>query len=266
MFTIQPKPKDGLLTFEIIDKTTQSVTDFYNVEPFPNYEENENKGSLLLKGDRNELSKKLKELIGLNKSFIEIGSGTSQLSNYLAAGTNNNIVAFDPTEAALRLGYDFATKNNINNVTFVNADIFDDILQDEVFDWHVSDIRKWIKRNKLDKYIGQKFNGIPVTEPGMVAVAHIGGNTGMTNFIKSGGKIDNIVEDLLDIYGTLPVARDVQQSQRSVRKRLIKEIERRFNLQDNAEVHTLYKFDYRGRVYSIDPSGCLLYTYDAADE
>ena len=135
MFTIRPKPRDGILTFEIKDKTTQSVTDFYNVEPFPNYEANENKGSLLLKGDRNELSKKLKEHIGLNKSFIEIGSGTSQLSNYLAAGTNNNIVAFDPTEAALRLGYDFATKNNINNVTFVNADIFDDILQDEVFDF-----------------------------------------------------------------------------------------------------------------------------------
>jgi len=75
-----------------------------------------------------------------------------------------------------------------------------------------------------------------------------------------GGKIDNIVEDLLDIYGTLPVARDVQQSQRSVRKRLIKEIERRFNLQDNAEVHTLYKFDYRGRVYSIDPSGANVQT------
>lgn len=75
-----------------------------------------------------------------------------------------------------------------------------------------------------------------------------------------GGKIDEIVQDLLDIYGGQKVSRDVQQSQRSVRKRLIKEIERRFNLQNDAEVHTLYKFDYRGRVYSIDPSGANVQT------
>ena len=75
-----------------------------------------------------------------------------------------------------------------------------------------------------------------------------------------GGKIDEIIQDLLDIYEGKAVSRDVQQSQRSVRKRLIKEIERRFNLQDDAEVHTLYKFDYRGRVYSIDPSGANVQT------
>jgi len=75
-----------------------------------------------------------------------------------------------------------------------------------------------------------------------------------------GGKIDEIIQDLLDIYGGQKVSREVQQSQRSVRKRLIKEIERRFALQDDAEVHTLFKFDYRGRVYSIDPSGANVQT------
>jgi len=135
MFKFPPKVKDGLLSFDINDSTTKKVTEFYTVEPFPNYETNENKGTLLYKGNRNKLSKALKEFIGLNKSFIEIGSGTSQLSNYLAAGTNNKIFAFDPTEAALKLGSDFAIKNNINNVNFVNADIFDDVLQDEVFDF-----------------------------------------------------------------------------------------------------------------------------------
>ena len=75
-----------------------------------------------------------------------------------------------------------------------------------------------------------------------------------------GGKIDNILDDLLDIYGGQKVKREVQQSQRSIRKRLIKEIERRFNLQNDAEVHTLFKFDYRGRVYAIDPSGANVQT------
>ena len=135
MFKLQPKLKDGIISFDLKDKTTKSVTKFYEIEPFPNYSLNENKRSLLEKGDSNDLSKKLKEFIGFNKSFIEIGSGTSQLSNYLAAGTNNKIYAFDPTEPALRLGYNFASENNINNVTFINADIFDDVLEDEIFDF-----------------------------------------------------------------------------------------------------------------------------------
>lgn len=135
MFKLQPKLKDGIISFDLNDKTTKSVIKFYEIEPFPNYSSNENKRSLLEKGDSNYLSKKLKEFIGFNKSFIEIGSGTSQLSNYLAAGTNNKIYAFDPTEPALRLGYNFASENNINNVTFINADIFDDVLEDEIFDF-----------------------------------------------------------------------------------------------------------------------------------
>ena len=42
----------------------------------------------------------------------------AELANYhyFAIGTNNLIVAMDPTEASLRLGKDFAEKNNINNV------------------------------------------------------------------------------------------------------------------------------------------------------
>jgi SAM-dependent methyltransferase len=135
MFKSQPRVKNGILSFKINDKVTKSVTEFYDVEPFPNYKDSEDKRSLIEKGDKNYLSKKLKEFIGFNKSFIEIGSGTSQLSNYLAAGTNNKIFAFDPTEKALRLGLNFALKHSINNVTFVNADIFDDVLEEEVFDF-----------------------------------------------------------------------------------------------------------------------------------
>ena len=134
-FKFRPKHNNGLISFNIKNKTTKIVTDFYGIEPFPNYSKNEDKRSLLEKGNKNHLSKQLKDFIGLNKSFIEVGSGTSQLSNYLAAGTNNKIFALDPTETSLRLGYNFALDNNITNVCFVNADIFDDVLMDETFDF-----------------------------------------------------------------------------------------------------------------------------------
>jgi SAM-dependent methyltransferase len=135
MFKLKPKSKDGIYYFPIEDSTTNSVADFYDVTPFPSYELNDDKLSIMQKGDRNQLTKKLKDFIGLNKSFIEFGSGTSQLSNYLAIGTNNKIFAFDPTEKSLRLGYDFAKKNGIKNVSYINADIFDDVLEEKSFDF-----------------------------------------------------------------------------------------------------------------------------------
>ena len=75
-----------------------------------------------------------------------------------------------------------------------------------------------------------------------------------------GTGVDNVLNDLLKIYEGQIIKKDVQQSQRAIRGRLIREIERRFNLQNDGEVHTAFKFDYRGRVYSIDPSGANVQT------
>ena len=48
------------------------------------------------KGDKNLISRNLK-FIGYNKIILEAGAGTSQLSNYLAIGSNNKVFALDPT-------------------------------------------------------------------------------------------------------------------------------------------------------------------------
>ena len=70
----------------------------------------------------------------MGKKFIEVGSGTCQLSlSSLSAQTA--IIAMDPTEASLRLGKDFAEKNNINNVVFLNSDIFDDVIRNPFLMW-----------------------------------------------------------------------------------------------------------------------------------
>ena len=135
MFKKQVFDNSGIYCYEVQDKTTSRVQKFYDVEPFPNYENDEDKQSIINKGNKNIFSKKLKNFIGYNKSFIEIGSGTSQLSNYLAIGTNNRVVAFDPTLKSLKLGYEFSKKNNVKNITYVNADIFDDVLSDNYFDF-----------------------------------------------------------------------------------------------------------------------------------
>ena len=127
--------KDEILSFEIKDENTKKVVEFYNEKPFPSYKDNDNKQTILDKGNKNFLANQFKKFIGYKKNVLEVGCGTGQLSNYFAIGTNNNIIGLDPTTASLSLAKEFANKNDINNIKFLNADIFDDVLKDEFFDF-----------------------------------------------------------------------------------------------------------------------------------
>ena len=127
--------KNGIISFEIKDTKTKEVSEFYNNNPFPNYKNYDNKQTILEKGNKNFLANQFKNFIGYKKNVLEVGCGTGQLSNYFAIGTNNNIIGLDPTEASLNLAKEFADKNKITNIKFVHADIFDDVLKEDVFDF-----------------------------------------------------------------------------------------------------------------------------------
>ena len=127
--------KENIITLEIQDQVTKKVTDFYKESPFPNYKNDDNKSTILAKGNKNILASQFKKFIGYNKNVLEVGCGTGQISNYFSIGTNNNVVGLDPTIESLKLASNFAKKNDIQNVKFVNADIFDDVLKDNFFDF-----------------------------------------------------------------------------------------------------------------------------------
>ena len=127
--------KDNIFCFKITDKSTKEVLNFYKETPFPNYKVDDDKTSILEKGDKNILASQFKKFIGLKKKVLEVGCGTGQLSNYFSIGTNNEIVGLDPTIHSLILAKNFAHKNLISNISFVNADIFDDVLSEEYFDF-----------------------------------------------------------------------------------------------------------------------------------
>ena len=126
---------DGIFITEINDKITKKVSDFYNVNPFPNYNTNDNMKSIITKGDRNFLAKEFKKFIGFNKRVLEIGCGTCQLSIYFANSTNNLIVSMDATLESIKIGKKFCDRNYVKNIAFVNADIFDDVFVSEYFDF-----------------------------------------------------------------------------------------------------------------------------------
>mgnify|MGYP001381973808 CR=1 FL=1 len=119
----------------ISDSETTKVVNFYEFSPFPNYKSDDDKISILEKGKRNFLTSKFKDFIGLKKTVLEVGCGTGQLSNFFALETNNKVVGLDPTLESLKIAQSFAKKNNINNIEFINADIFDDVLKNNVFDF-----------------------------------------------------------------------------------------------------------------------------------
>jgi len=129
---------EGIYNFNIEDNVTKIVKKFYEDTPFPNYKNTDNKSSLLEIGDKNFLMKNLKRFIGNNKKVLEIGAGTCQFSNYLAIGSNNEIVSFDSSFESLKLGSEFAKKNNLGNVNFVRGDIFDNIFLEEKFDFVIT--------------------------------------------------------------------------------------------------------------------------------
>ena len=126
---------DLIFKKEVTDKKTLNVTNFYKESPFPNYKSNDNKSTILEKGNKNYLTSKFKKFIGYNKNVLEVGCGTGQLAIYLTLGTNNKVVGLDPTEESLKLAANFSKKNNIDYINFVNADIFDDVLTDKYFDF-----------------------------------------------------------------------------------------------------------------------------------
>ena len=114
--------------------TAELVEKFYTKNPFPNYDDMETIQDLRKKIEGNAFTSNFKNFVGFGKNVIEVGSGTSQLSIALASGTNNKIVAFDPTLESLLLGSSFAEKNKISNVDFVNGDLFSDPFIPEYFD------------------------------------------------------------------------------------------------------------------------------------
>ena len=127
--------RNGIISFEIKDTETKKVTSFYQETPFPNYKNEDNKQTILEKGNKNFLAAQFKKFIGYKKSILEVGCGTGQLSIYFSIGTNNNVVALDPTIQSLNLAKKFADSNSISNIKFLNADIFDDVLTDQYFDF-----------------------------------------------------------------------------------------------------------------------------------
>src|SRR5262249_16186909 len=102
---------------------THSVQDFYEDAPFPNYNNFDTLATFVRQADAG-LGHLLRKQMPLNANVLEVGCGTAQLSNYLAATTLSRVYAADMTLASLRMGHDFARRNDIDSVRFLQMNLF----------------------------------------------------------------------------------------------------------------------------------------------
>ena len=63
-------PKRGkIYKKEVLDESTNKVVEFYREAPFPNYKSDDNKSTILEKGDKSYLTREFKKFIGYKKIY-----------------------------------------------------------------------------------------------------------------------------------------------------------------------------------------------------
>jgi SAM-dependent methyltransferase len=110
------------------------VRNFYEQNPFPNYEEMETVGSLIEKSLDRVFPEVLNRSIPSHTSVLEVGCGTGQLANFLSIA-NRRVLAVEMCLNSLRLAQRFKTRAGLRNVTFAHMNLFRMPLAPEQFDF-----------------------------------------------------------------------------------------------------------------------------------
>src|SRR5262245_14997888 len=116
-----------------LDAVAMRVREFYEQNPFPNYDGYESVGDLLSRAARGVYAAMLDRQIPIGARVLEIGCGTGQLGAFLSIG-GRCVVGVDMTRASLELAGGFKQRHGLRNCNFLHGDLFDLPLRREAFD------------------------------------------------------------------------------------------------------------------------------------
>ena len=119
------------------EAVTTRVKSFYEENPFPSYEGLEEFGELVNKGFHNTFSSELLKAVGYNKTILECGCGTGQLSHFLQLN-NNHTLGIDMSLASLKLAIEHKFRNGLARSSFAQMNIFNLAIKDDSFDIVIS--------------------------------------------------------------------------------------------------------------------------------
>lgn len=114
---------------------TDSVRAFYEENPFPNYDDVDSVFRLAQKAEQGFFARMLNEQIPPGSRVLEVGCGTGQLSNYLGSmGGNRRVFGTDLCLNSLKLAERFRRQNEIENLVFLQMNLFRPTLPPNSFD------------------------------------------------------------------------------------------------------------------------------------
>jgi len=117
---------------------TEAMKAFYEETPFPNYEDIDSVATLRDKAEKGVLARLLDEQLPNGARVIECGCGTGQLSNFLGITGGRQVIGADMCLNSLRLAQAFKTRNEIENVSFCQMNLFRPVFARESFDLVIS--------------------------------------------------------------------------------------------------------------------------------
>jgi SAM-dependent methyltransferase len=114
------------------ENVTNIVKQFYEENPFPNYEETESIVDLRQKAAKGVFTRLLDEQIPFNIRALEIGCGTGQLSNFLSI-PQRFVFGTDICLNSLKLANRFRIKNDLQRAGFYQMNLFKPIFKEGSF-------------------------------------------------------------------------------------------------------------------------------------
>jgi 2-polyprenyl-3-methyl-5-hydroxy-6-metoxy-1,4-benzoquinol methylase len=115
------------------DHRTETVRAFYEVAPFPGYPPRDSLQWLRARAERSAFARLVDQAIAGDARIVEVGCGTGQMSLYLARA-DRVVVGADLTVASLRLAEAARRRFGLDQVRFVESDLFRPGLQPGAFD------------------------------------------------------------------------------------------------------------------------------------
>lgn len=112
---------------------TTRVKSFYEEHPFPSYDGLEEFSELVTKGSQNPFSAQLLDAVGYNKTVLECGCGTGQLSHFLQLN-NNQVLGVDLSLASLKFAIEHKMRNGLVRSSFAQMNIFELAVKNNSFD------------------------------------------------------------------------------------------------------------------------------------
>lgn len=106
------------------ERVRQMMQKFYEQFTFPGYDGIDSPGVLLDKAGKSGFGKWVDEAISPFATVLEVGCGTGQMTNFLGLAQMRTVLGVDQSIASLTLGKGFRDRFDLNNVHFLQGNIF----------------------------------------------------------------------------------------------------------------------------------------------